>query len=90
MTISPTSGLVYSASFGASSVSAAQTGMFDTLMADKTGTFDPFAAAPAASTLIDLSFSDASGQTMFDVLATSYGVEDSATASLLSAYLTAG
>ena len=88
MSISPTSGLLYSASFGSSSVSAAQTGMFDTLMAEMTGTFDPFAAAPAASTLIDLSFSDASGQTMFDVLATSYGVVSPSTASLLSAYLT--
>ena len=80
-----TTQLVLSAFHGETKLSKVESNIYDALSAQLTGAFDPFAATPYVSTLLDLSASDDTGFTMFDVLATYYGLE-SATYDLLSAY----
>jgi hypothetical protein len=88
MYVSPAE-LIYSAAFAELKPSKAEIAIYQTLAADLMGTFDPMAAASATSTLLDLSTSEPSGLTMFDVLAASYGVGSSSTEHLLlSAYPT--
>ena len=59
--------------------------VYDNISAALTGTFDPKKSASLQTTLLDLSTSEPSGQTMFDVLAESYGVKSSSL-KLLAAY----
>ena len=77
--------LIYSTAFGATKPSKAETAIYQTLSAALSGTFDPTQAAPPPTTLLDLSTSEPSGLTMFDVLAVSYGGKSS-TFDLLAAY----
>ena len=77
--------LVYSTAFGETKTSKAETMVYDNLSAALTGTFDPKKSASLQTTLLDLSTSEPSGQTMFDVLAESYGVKSSSL-NLLAAY----
>lgn len=86
MYISPAE-LIYSAAFAEQKPSKAEIAIYETLAADLMGTFDPMKAGSAASTLLDLSTSEPSGLTMFDVLAASYGFESAAADHfLLAAY----
>ena len=77
--------LVYSTATGGTKSSKAETAAYTNLSAALTGTFDPKKSASLKTTLLDLSTSEPSGQTMFDVLAESYGVKSS-TLNLLAAY----
>ena len=86
MYISPAE-LIYSAAFVEQKPSKAEIAIYETLAADLMGTFDPMKAGSATSTLLDLSTSEPSGLTMFDVLAASYGFESSSADNfLLAAY----
>ncbi len=84
MYVSPAQ-LLFSVTYGASQPSAAETAFYETLSAGLAGTFDPFAADSLTATLLDLSASEPSGLTMFDVLAESYGLASSSF-DLLSVY----
>jgi len=64
--------LLLGAHFGTSKSTAAQDHLFETLSAQLSGEFDPFAAAPVASTLLDLSTIDESGRSTFELLSTRY------------------
>ena len=77
--------LIYSTAFGETKPSKAETAIYATLSAGLAGTFDPFAADSLTATLLDLSASEPSGLTMFDVLAESYGLASSSF-DLLSVY----
>ena len=77
--------LIYSTAFGETKPSKAETAIYQTLSAALTGTFDPTATESVTTTLLDLSASEPSGVTMFDVLAASYGA-GSSTFDFLSAY----
>lgn len=80
-----TAQLLYSTAFGETEPTKAQTAIYQNLSDALTGAFDPVSAASPVATLLDLSTTEPSGLTMFDVLAASYGA-DSATFDLLSAY----
>ena len=77
--------LIYATEFGETNASKAEAAIYTTLSAALTGSFDPMATESLTTTLLDLSTSEPSGLSMFDVLAASYGVESS-TFDLLSAY----
>ena len=85
MYVGPTE-LVYSTAFGETKPSKADAAIYTNISASLTGTFDPKKSASLQTTLLDLSASEPSGQTMFDVLAESYGAKSS-TFDLLAAYL---
>lgn len=85
MYVGPTE-LVYSTAFGETKPSKAEAAIYANLSAALTGTFDPKKSASLQTTLLDLSTSEPSGQTMFDVLAESFGAKTS-TFHLLAAYL---
>ena len=77
--------LIYAAEFGETNASKAEAAIYTTLSAALTGSFDPMATESLTTTLLDLSTSEPSGLSMFDVLAASYGFESSSF-DLLSAY----
>ena len=77
--------LIYSMEFGATKASKAEAAIYTNLSAALSGTFDPMAAESLTATLLDLSTSEPSGLSMFDVLAASYGAASSSF-DLLSAY----
>ena len=60
--------LVLNAFFGPDRTSAAQTNMFKTLSDKYAGTISAEGSQSYVSTLLDLSRTDVSGQSMFDVL----------------------
>lgn len=80
-----TTQLLYATTYGETKPSDAETAMYQNLSDALSGTFDPTSVGSPVAMLLDLSTSEPSGLTMFDVLAASYGV-DSATFDLLSAY----
>ena len=77
--------LVYSSAYGETKSSKAKAAVYATLSAALTGTFDPNLSASLETTLLDLSTSEPSGLSMFDILAESYGAKSS-WFDLLSAY----
>ena len=77
--------LIYSTAFGETKASKTEAAIYTTLSAALSGTFDPMATESLTTTLLDLSTSEPSGLSMFDVLAASYGFESSSF-DLLSAY----
>ncbi len=77
--------LIYAAEFGETKASKAEAAIYTTLSAALSGTFDPMAAESLTTTLLDLSTSEPSGLSMFDILAASYGAKSSSF-DLLSAY----
>ena len=77
--------LVYSTAFGETKSSKAEAAAYANLSAALTGTFDPKLSASLKTTLLDLSTSEPSGLSMFDILAESYGAKSSLF-DLLSAY----
>jgi hypothetical protein len=77
--------LLLNTTYGETKSSKIESGIYATLLAKLTGSFDALAQPSSVSTLLDLSTTEPSGLTMFDALANSYGV-DSATTNLLSAY----
>ena len=77
--------LIYSTEFSETKASKAEAAIYTTLSAALSGTFDPLAAESLTTTLLDLSTSEPSGLSMFDVLAASYGAASSSF-DLLSAY----
>ena len=77
--------LIYSMEFGETKSSKAEAAIYTNLSAALSGTFDPMATKSLTATLLDLSTSEPSGLSMFDVLAASYGAASSSY-DLLSAY----
>ncbi len=77
--------LIYSMEFGETNLSKAEAAIYTNLSAALSGTFDPMATKSLTATLLDLSTSEPSGLSMFDVLAASYGAASSSY-DLLSAY----
>lgn len=77
--------LIYSMEFGETNSSKAEALIYTNLSAALSGTFDPMATESLTATLLDLSTSEPSGLSMFDVLAASYGAASSSF-DLLSAY----
>jgi hypothetical protein len=77
--------LVYYTAHGDPKSSKSEDSAYANISSSLTGTFDPKISASLKTTLLDLSASDTSGLSMFDILAESYGAKSSVF-SLLSAY----
>jgi len=81
-----TDGLLYGATSSAAATSSTGSSMYDTLLASETGGQQGLSSTPLDAQLLDLSATDQSGTSMFDVLGAYYGGVSSDPTTMLSAY----
>ena len=81
-----TEALLYGAGTSAASASSVDSSMYGTLLAGETGGQQGLSTAPLDAQLLDLSASDQTGSSMFDVLGAYYGGVSADPATMLSAY----
>lgn len=83
---SGTEALLYGAGTSAASTPSVDTSMYDTMLASETGGQQGLSSAPLDAQLLDLSASDQTGASIFDVLGAYYGGLSADPAAMLSAY----
>jgi hypothetical protein len=81
-----TEALLYGGGTSAASTSPVDSSMYSTLLANETGGRQGLSSAPLDAQLLDLSASDQSGTSMFDVLGAYYGGVSADPTAMLSAY----